>query len=252
MIDLILRDLKRYFRNPLIYFVFGLFCMMTGWIFFNLLVGFTEHYQHLDVSMRHTLDFVNEVILKVFSNINFLLLFIVPILTMKSISEEMHARTLDIFNNYLSNTKFVIGKFLSSYLVIALMIGTTIQFPFILGNLNLAETTFIFTGYLGLFFNAAVFVAIGIFASTISKQQMICALVSFVLIFFIWMFAWFSQLTSNYLLNEIIEYLSINHHFEFLVKGMISLSDIAFYFSMVTIPLIMAIKKLNFRKWGNQ
>ncbi len=251
MIFLILKkELKHFFRSPMAYFVAGLFSMIVGWLFFNQLSYFAENIQKVHISMRTHFDFANEVVLKLFGNVNFLLLFISPIIAMKSFSEEYRSRTIDLlFYSHCSDLEIIIAKYLSLIIQGCFLLSTTLIYPLLLGNLEMSDTTFIVTGYLGLVLNLACFLAMGMFASCVTKNSIIASVLAFVFVLFSWMMAMFSQMSSNFFLAELFKYLSINHHYENFVKANISLADLAFYFSFITIFIIIIKKRLGMRHW---
>lgn len=251
MISLILsKELKSFFRSPMAYVILGLFSLIVGWMFFNQLTYFLENIQKLPVHLRHDYDFSNEVIIKIFGNINFLLLFIVPILTMKSFSEEFKDKTIDLyFGSTTSDFELILGKIFSILIQGALLISTTLIFPIMLGNINLSDATFLITGYMGLILNLSFFVTLGCLASSLASNQIIAALLGFAGILSAWMLAAVSQVSSNYFITEIFKFLSVNHHFENMVKGYVSLSDLTFYISFFTIGLLIIKKRMEARNW---
>lgn len=97
------KEVESYFSSPLAYVLIGLFSLITGIMFFNLLVTYTDGVQAIPQDMAQNISFVEEVVLKLFANINFLFLIFIPLLTMKLFSEEKRLETIDLF--WLSPTK---------------------------------------------------------------------------------------------------------------------------------------------------
>lgn len=251
MIGLILKkELKLYFRSPMTYFIAGVFSLIVGWMFYAQISYFALNIQKLPIHMRNQYDFSNEVIVKLFGNVNFLLLFIAPIFSMKSFSEEMKNKTIELYyTSPVSSFELVIAKYLALFLQSLFILATTLIFPFLMGNLNISDASFVFTGYLGLMLNLASYTAIGCFASSLSRSQVLAALCAFFMVLFTWLVGSFSQLTSHYFLSQILRYLSINHHFENFIRANFSLSDICFYISFNFFILLILKKRLEFRKW---
>ncbi|MBD63945.1 MAG: hypothetical protein CME62_01960 [Halobacteriovoraceae bacterium] len=251
MISLICaKELKSFFKSPIAYVILGLFSLLVGWMFFSQLSYFLENIQKLPVHMRHEYDFSNEVIIKVFGNVNFIFIFMVPILTMRTFAEEFREQTIDLyFGSVVSDFEFILGKFFAVIIQGFALIATTLIFPLLLANINLSDMTFLITGYLGIFFNFIFFATIGLVASSLVKNQIIAAMVAFVGILAAWMLAVMSQLTSNYLLAELLRFLSVNHHFENMVKGYVSFSDFSFYLCFFMFGILLIKKRLEVRKW---
>lgn len=252
MISIILKkELKVFFRSPIAYVIAGLFSLIVGWIFFNQLMHFVDGVQKIPVSMRNQYDFANEVVIKLFGNVNFLLLFITPLISMRCFSEEYRVGTIDLyFSSSVSDYELIFGKVISIIVQGIFLLMTTLIFPLFLGNINLTDSSFIFTGYIGLILNMSCFICLGCLASSLGKNQLVTAFVAFILILFTWMMTMFSQLTNNYIFSEVLKFLSINNHFENFVKGNISLSDISFYISFMVISLLLLKKRLEARTWS--
>ena len=251
ILTIVKKELNTYFRSPIAYMIAGLFTFIIGWIFFNQLVYFTEHVQKIPVHMRSHYDFSNEVVIKMFGNMNFLLLFFVPILTMKSFSQEYKDETINLFfTGPVSDYELIIGKYISYLLMGSFVISTTLVFPFFLGNLDLSDTIFIFSGFLGIFLNLCCYCALGCLASSLTKNQVIAALCGFVFVFFSWLIAMLAQSTTHFMATEILRFLSINHHFQNFAKGKIAISDISFYISFLSIVFLLIKKRIDVRNWG--
>ena len=244
------KELKQYFRNPTTYAVIGLFSLVVGWLFFNLLVNFVENIQKLPLSQRHEFDFANSVIISFFGNVNFMLMFLTPIMAMKTFSEEYRQGTIELYSaSVLSDFQVVLGKYIGLCVQGAFLLSTTFVFPIVIGNIDLSDTTFIFTGYLAIFFNYCTFAAFGMLASSFTKNQILSALLAFILTLFIWLMSWFSQMSSNYIFTQILNYFSIVFHFEKLTKGIVSISDLSFYFSLIFIGVYLTKKRIESRGW---
>jgi len=242
------KELKSYFKSPLAYVLAGLFALMTGWIFFNLLVSFADNIQQLSKNTQY--DFINTVVIRLFGNLNFLLLFISPILTMKLFAEEKKDSTIDLYYaSGIEDYQLVLGKYFASVTMAFFLIGTTVIFPIIMWMVKLNDISILFTGYLGLMLNVMCYLAIGLFASSITDNQAIAALVSFVFIMGFWLMSWAIQISSSYFVVEIIKYVTMVNHFELLVKGIVSTSSFVFYISFVFIWIFLTKKVIESRNW---
>lgn len=244
------RELKSFFKSPLAYLVSGFFTLIMGWIFFNLLLEYVETVQNIPRDDNGQWSFVSGVVFKLFGNINFMFLFISPIITMKLFAEEKKESTIDLY--YASPIKeyqIVLGKYLASVIMGLFLITTTFLFPFVFNSTNFEGISFIISGYIGLILNMMCYFAVGLFASSLTNNQIIAALISFIFIISTWMFNWFGQLSSNYLIMEILNYLSLVGHYETFSKGLISTSDFMYYFSFIAIFLFLTKKVIEARNW---
>ncbi len=251
MISIILKkELKVFFRSPMAYIIAGLFTLIIGWMFFQQLNYFVLNIQKLPLSMRNQYDFANEVIIKLLGNINFIFLFLVPILGMKVFSEEYKEHTMQIYDSSpISDFELILGKYLSLTIQCYLILGITLVYPILLSNLELSDAFFVITGYLGLMFNIACYCALTCFASAITANQIVASLIAFVFILASWMTSLVAQISSDYFTSKIFSYISVNDHFENFVKANISLSDLCFYFSFILFSLLLLKKRLEIRQW---
>lgn len=247
---IIKKELRVFLRSPMAYIMMGLFSLIIGWIFFNQLVYFTENVQKMPVHLRTHYDFINEVVIKMFGNINFLLLFFVPILTMRSFSQEYKDETINIyFTGGVSDYELIFAKYIAYLIKGCLIISTTFVFPLFLGNIDIGDLSFFISGCIGIFLNLACYIAIGLFASSLTKNQILAALCGFVFVFFLWLIAMMAQSTSNFALASLLKFISINHHFQNFAKGRISLSDLSYYISFLTLSFLLIRKRLDMRNW---
>jgi ABC-2 type transport system permease protein len=251
ILTIFFKEMKSFFRSPIAYIISGLFTLIVGWLFFSHLTFFVENIQKVPISMRHTYDFANEVIIKLFGNLNFLFLFMTPILSMKSFADEYANHTIELYySSPISKIELVIAKVLTLFAQGAFLILLTLIYPCLLGNIDLGDTSFVFTGYVGLFLNYCCFATIGVLASCLSASPIVAALVGFVLNLFLWMMGWFGTLSSNFLVAEILKFLSINYHYQNFVNGLVSLSDISYYISFIILMILLINKKLEMREWS--
>ena len=110
------KEVDAYFSSPLAFVLIGLFSLISGIIFFNLLVTYTDGIQALPPNYTEQISFVEEVVLKFFANVNFLFLVFIPLITMKLFSEEIRQETLDLY--WLSPIKeweLVLSKTLAAF-----------------------------------------------------------------------------------------------------------------------------------------
>ena len=219
-------------------------------MFFNLLVTYTDGVQAIPQDMAQNISFVEEVVLKLFANINFLFLIFIPLLTMKLFSEEKRLETIDLF--WLSPTKewqVVLAKGLSALSLVLSMLFMTIIFPLIIWGVGVKDLSLLGTSYLSVLLNACCYISLGLFCSSITSNQIISGLLSILGILFLWMITWGGHLNSNYLISEIFNYVGITSHFERLLRGLLGTQDIIYYFSFIFIFGFLTVKSLGRRNW---
>lgn len=247
---LLKKELDSYFASPLAYVLIGLFSFITGIFFFNLLVTYADGIQAIPQQMAQDISFVEEVVLKLFANINFLFLVFIPLITMKLFSEEKRLETLDIFwLAPIRDWKVVVAKGLAALCLTLSMLLMTVVFPLIIWGVGVRDFSLLGSAYLSVILNACCYVSLGLFCSSLSSNQIISALLSILGIMFLWMITWGGHLNSNYLVAEIFTYIGITSHFERVLKGLIGTQDMIYYGTFIFLFGFLTVKSLGRRNW---
>ncbi len=247
---LIKKELESYFASPLAYVLIGLFSLISGIIFFNLLVTYSDGIQSLPPNYTEQISFVEEVVLKFFANVNFLFLFFVPIITMKLFSEERRMETIDLYwLSPIRDWQLVLAKGVAALLLVMSLLVMTIIFPIVIWGIGIKDFSMLGSSYLAVILNALAYVSLGVFCSSISANQIVSSLLSILGIMFLWMITWGGHLNSNYVISEIFTYIGITSHFERILRGSIGTQDIIYYLSFVFIFGLLTVKSLGRRNW---
>ena len=244
------KEMESYFTSPLAYVLIGLFSLITGIMFFNLLVTYTDGIQAIPQHMAQEISFVEEVVLRLFANINFLFLFFIPLLTMRLFSEEKKQETIDLY--WLSPVRewqVVLSKGLAALSLIFAMLIMTVVFPLIVWGVGIKDFSLLGSAYLSVVLNACCYISMGLFFSSISNNQIIAGLLSILGIMFLWMITWGGHLNSNYMISEIFNYIGITSHFERILRGLIGTQDIIYYITFILLFGFLSIKSLGRRNW---
>lgn len=245
------RELGAYFSSPVFYVITTVFLCLHSFIFFNLLDDFNTHSYQAKMSQAAADGLsVNEWVIEgSFGFMSFILLLMIPIITMRAFSEEQKNKTLQLLLAApLSLWAIVAGKFIACMGVVALMLiisSYNIIFILLLGT---PETGPILTGYLGVFLMAGCFISAGILASSLTKNQVIAAVLSFGFAFSSWIIGLAAQAVSPSF-GELLEYLSLLGHLDSFLKGIIDSSDIVYYLSLIVFFLFLTHRVLDSRRW---
>ncbi len=214
------RELNSYFDSLLAYILIILFLGFTG-LFTWLFAG--------------DIFYTKEASLATFFNVSFWTLFVfIPLLTMGLISEENNSGTLEmILTKPLNEWQLVTGKFLSIVILVAIALGLTLPYYFTVWYLGPVDHGAVWTGYLGLLLMSSAYAALGLFASSITKNQIVAVLLAFlILIFFHWLFSLLSSGMKG-IPGAVLNYLSTRTHFDSVTRGVLDTKDII-YFASVT------------------
>jgi len=186
----------------------------------------------------------------------YIFLFLIPAITMRSFAEEIQTGTIELLaTRPLSDWQILMGKYLACLFLIALSILPTFIYFFSIwelglpkGNLDIGAA---WGSYIGLFFLGAVFAAIGIFASSITKNQ----IVAFILGLFLCAFAYdaFSSISRLPFFfgwaDTTVEYLGINFHYASISRGLVDTRDLLYFVSVIAVFLFATKTALEKRKW---
>ncbi len=173
------------------------------------------------------------------------LFFFIPALTMKMVAEEKRTGTLEtLLTRAVSDWQVVLGKYLSCLGLIGIALAFTLPYYFAISWLGPVDHGAVWCGYLGLLLMSSAYVAIGIFTSSISSNQ----IVAFLLALFIGLFfhILFDVLSSSFTgsLGEIFNFLSMLTHYQSISRGVIDLRDIVYFLSITFIGLMLAERQL--------
>ena len=244
------RDLKGYFNSPIAYVIIGLFLIITGIFFYLLLSGFLQ-YSYAAMMQRQGVPLnVNLMMIRPFLlNMSVIILFMIPIITMRSFSEEKKNGTIELLLTApLTNWQIIIGKFLATYLLYLVMTGITIFFMALLFIWGDPELVPILIGYLGILLMGAALIAAGNFISSLTENQIVAAVGTFSLTMFLWIIGFASDFAGK-IVGAILEYLSIVAHFEDFSKGVFDTSHLVFYLSMTFFMLFLTYQSVESSKW---
>jgi ABC-2 type transport system permease protein len=169
---------------------------------------------------------------------------------MKSYAEEKRNGTKElIMTSPVTITEIVIGKFLSACIVFLAMLILTLSVPIILGSYASADKGILITTYIGMFLLGASMISIGMFASSITENQIVAAVIAFGILLLFWAIGWVSH-GVNPALSSLLNYLSlIDVHFQNLLKGLIDTRDIVYYFSFIFFFLFLTHRVLESERW---
>lgn len=248
------RELKSYFSSLTVYIVIVVFLLMTGYFFYNLLATFSmlsvQAQADPMLARQYQLLNINETVIRpLFGSISIILLMMTPLLTMRLFAEERKTGTIELLLTFpVNDIEVVLGKYFACCTVLLAMIGLTLVFPALIVGLGQPEVKPIFTGYLALVLLGAAAIALGIFSSSVTENQIVAASISFGMLFFFWLISYSVPLVSPGL-GQFLSYLSINEHIASLSKGVIDSEDIVYYLCFIVLFLFLTLRSLETNRW---
>ena len=238
--SIFIREMKAYFVSPIAYVVPMMFVLLTG-IFFAGYFNDASRKGGIEASMQW-----------VFYDMSITMLFVAPLITMRLFAEEKRSGTIEVLmTSPVTDSEVVIGKFAASLALFAIMLSLTFICPFFLITYSDPGIAPIAVGYLGLFLLGTACFSLGTVTSSITKNQIIAALVSFVILLALWLMGWVSRAMGAQLgeLGEIFSFISLLEHFDDFSAGVLDTKHIVYYVSFTSFCLFLAVKSIQSAKW---
>jgi len=245
------RELAYAFNSAVAYAVISVFLILAGYFFYNLLGYFSYAVNQAMVNplQAGTLSLTTSVIQPLFGNLSVVLLLLLPLLTMRLLSEERSAGTAELLFTYpISDWDAILGKFFSTVTVYAVMLGLTILYPALLARYSTPEWGPIVAGYLGLFLMGTAFIAMGLFFSSIADNQMVAGVMTFGCGILFLVLGWITPFVSSDAAAVLIE-LSILQHFAGFAQGLIDTNDLVYYINFTAFFLFLSARVLDSNRW---
>ncbi len=239
------RELRSLFISPLAWSILAVVQLILAYMFLTQLDLFMALQSRL-LGVEGAPGVTEIIAAPLLGNAAVVLLLVVPMLTMRLISEERRAQTLSLlFSAPLSMSEIVLGKFLGVMGFLLIMVLMIVLMPLSLlvgGSLDLGM---LLAGTLGLILLLASFAALGLFMSTLTEQPTIAAVSSFGVLLLLWIIDWAGGNNGASQASELFAYLSLLRHFESLLKGVFDSADVIYYLLFVTLFLAMSIRRLD-------
>ena len=233
MKSIIIKELNSFFSSPIAYLVIGVYLLINGlflWVFegdFNILhAGFADLNNYFFLAP-------------------WIFIFLIPAITMRSFSEELNTGTIEILKTKpITNWQLILGKYIGSFILVILAIIPTLIYVYSIyqlgnpvGNIKFGTT---FGSFIGLLFLASTYTSIGIFSSTISKNQIVSFIIAVFTSFIL--FYGFESLANYNLfgnLDSTIQNIGLNAHYKSISKGVIDTRDLVYFASITFFFLLL-------------
>ena len=239
------RELRSLFLSPLAWTILAVVQFILAFLFLAQL----EQYQELQprlAMLESPIGVTEAVVAPLFATAMVIMLLVLPLLTMRLVSEERRAGTLPLlFSAPVSLTEVVLGKFLGILGFLGAMVVLLALMPLSLllgGSLDLG---LLGAALLGLILMLAAFAAAGLYMSTITAQPTVAAVSSFGLLLLLWIIDWAGHAVSDSGETSVFGYLSLQRHYQALLRGVFDTSDIIYYLLFILVFLILSIRRLD-------
>ncbi|HEY32368.1 MAG TPA: ABC transporter permease subunit [Dehalococcoidia bacterium] len=231
-----LKEFKSYLTSPMAYVIACVFLVLYG----SLFIWYLEDTQYSDTSINGYLDIWGNLVLMLFA----------AVLAMRLIAEEKKLGTWELLLTApLRDTEVVLGKFLGSLGMLVSMLALTLYFPLLLRVFGIPDGGPILTGYLGLFLLGATSLAIGLFASSVTSNQIVAAVVAGGMLAILYFIGIAGDAIGG-AAGNILSYISLYSHFSAFVTGIIDTRAIIYFLSITALFLFLTIRSIETSRWS--
>jgi ABC-2 type transport system permease protein len=227
------KELQLFFFSPVAWILLFAFSLILGYYFFMFV------YQVRDAVA---------VMPYLFNVFTVLILFATPFYTMRLLAEEKRSGTIDVLWSLpLTDLEIAAGKFLGSFLFYLILISITLAYSLFLLAVGRPDIGMLFANYLGVVLVGAVFISFGLLASSVSRNQIIAAMLTFLILMFFWLLDWIAGSFQGWG-QQVLAFLSLTGHFASFSKGVLSLTDFVYLLSLVALNVFLTSRVLGTRR----
>lgn len=250
------KEMGHYFLSPVAYIVVGIFLILSGFFFnFSLVAiiraSLEESMQGMRFGAAPHMDVPGLVMRNFFGIVGSLLLFMTPWLTMGVYSEERKRGTMELLmTSPVADWQIVLGKFLASVSLFVIMLLPTICYAMylFLHSDPAPPWKLLLSGYLGVLLLGSVLLSIGSFASSLTENQLIAAVITFGILLILWVIDFGARGASSGL-SAMLQYLSLTRHYEDFTRGVVDTSSLIFYLSFMLFGVFLTLRAVDSMRW---
>lgn len=244
------RELRVYYTSPIAWVLLFMFAVLAGWFFSNTLAYYQLYsMQAAQSSMGEGVDLTQGVARPLFHNIGVILLFMLPLITMRLFAEEKKNGTLELLFTFpVRDLEAVLGKFAAAMTVLLSMLGVTLLYPALMEMVGEPQWGALLGGYLGLLLLGSAFLALGIWVSSLTENQIVAASGGFGALLLFFVLGWIETAAGS-TAGKVVKHLSLVEHMDNFAKGVLDTSDILFFVNFTLFFLFLTLRALESRSW---
>jgi ABC-2 type transport system permease protein len=243
------KELRSYFASPIAFVIIGLFALLFGWFFYVYLTFFVQRSTGMAQFGGGATNINQDMIRYVLMNSAVIILFVMPMITMRTYAEEKRSGTIELLlTSPLTDVQIILGKFFGAMGLYASMLLVTLLYMGILFVYGNPEWRPIAAGYLGLLLMGGCFISLGLFISSLTKNQIVAGVLTFAVFLMLWVINWFGE-QAGPTARAILDHLSIVQHYDDFARGIIDTKHVVYYLSFITFGLFLTAKSVDSERW---
>ncbi len=244
------KDLRNLLSSPLFYVIAGLCSVLWSYSYMRNLLEFAEQSRvYMQPGMETGMNLQRAVFLAHISQINLLYVFVVPALTMRLLAEEKRLRTYDLLlTSPISATHIALGKFLAGFGAVSVLTLISLIYP--LATRLVAEYPMgpLFAAYLGVLLVAGAYVAVGLFASSLTESVLLSVVLGLIFNILLWFLSQGAS-GSGTMISSVLEYMSLGQHFLNFIMGAVKLNSLVFLLSLIGVFVFLTQRVVESSRW---
>ena len=249
ILAIVRKEWRGYFASPVGYVVIGMYALVFGYFYTVYLSWFLRQSMQGPQMGGGPMNVNQQMIRGVFDNSMVIFLFVVPLITMRAYAEEKRSGTIELLmTSPITDFQIVMGKFLGAMSLYGAMLGITLIHIAVLFAYGNPEWKPILTGYLGLVLLGGCFVSVGLFFSSLTKNQIVAGMFTFVVLLLLWVISWIGNF-SGPTVERLTSYLSLTSHVDDFLRGVVDSQHIVYYLSFITFGLFLTAKAVDSERW---
>jgi ABC-2 type transport system permease protein len=242
------KELRAYFHSPIAYLVMAVYAVLCGFFFYSFAATYvvqTFRMQAMGGMGMPNMTINDYVIRPLFQGVlSIVLLLVIPLITMRLYAEEKRSGTIELLlTSPITDFQIIAGKFLGALMLFGTMIVITFAYVstlFIYGNPSAKP---LIAQAVGLFLFGASLLALGMWISTFTKNQIIAAVVSFAAFLLIYVLNWVTAYSSG-TVSKVLSYMALTTHFDGFAKGVVDLKDLVYYVSVIALGVFLTARSV--------
>ncbi len=245
------KEMRLYFGSPVAYVVCTFFLLISGWFFSQIFFFYnlSSMQSTMNPQFGQSLNPTETIMRPLFSNMSVVLLFFMPMLTMRLFAEEKKSGTIELLLTYpVRDGEVLAGKYLAAGTLFVCLLAFTLLYPGMLAHFGRVEWGAILTGYLGLLLLGATFLAVGVLVSSLTENQIVAGFSTFGVLLALWVVGWGADFAGG-TMRTLVQYLSILEHMDDFGKGVIDTKDIVYYVTATAFALFLTLRALESKRW---
>ena len=247
------KELKSFYLSPTFWVICFMISLVFSWVYpiqLNLFAQLLSNYVMQQGIPQNQLNIHYGVFLRQLSYLNLILIFVVPALTMKLFAEEKKMRTFDLLlTSPVSSLQIVLGKYFAAIGAIAGLVILAVSYPVATATLAKVNWLPLIVAFFGIFLVACVYVAMDLFASSLTENSITSYVASVILNVSIWFVGIGSEVMDGEVSRKVFEHISLSTHLSSLVEGTIRTNGLIFFFSLIVLFCFLAERVVESSRW---